>query len=140
MELNATFLLQLSMFLFLLAWLSNFLFGPLMKVFDERERRIEGAADEAKTFRASADEAAGTIEAKLAAAQAEARSVLGELRDKGQDLERKHIEEARAAAQSRLEDARADLFAATESARGELKGDVEKIADSIVEKVLGRAA
>jgi F-type H+-transporting ATPase subunit b len=140
MELNATFLLQLSMFLFLLAWLSNFLFGPLMKVFDEREKRIEGAAEEAKSFRASAEAAAGTIEEKLAAAQADARAVLGELREKGQDLERKHIDEARSAAQSRLEDARADLFAATEDARAELKSDVEKIADQIVEKVLGRAA
>ena len=140
MELNATFLLQLSMFLFLLAWLSNFLFGPLMKVFDEREKRIEGAAEEAKSFRASADEAAGTIDQKLGAAQVEARAVLAELRDKGQELERKHIDEARDAAQSRLEDARADLFAATADARSELKTDVEKIADQIVEKVLGRAA
>lgn len=140
MELNATFLLQLSMFLFLLAWLSNFLFGPLMKVFDEREKRIKGAAEEAETFRASADEAAGTIEAKLSDAQADARGILGDLRDKGQALERKHIDEARNAAQSKLEDARADLFAATADARAELKTDVEKIADQIVEKVLGRAA
>ena len=140
MELNATFLLQLSMFLFLLAWLSNFLFGPLMKVFDEREKRIKGAAEEANRFRDSAEQAAGTIDEKLAAAQADARVVLGELREKGQQLERQHIEQARDAAQSRLEDARADLFAATEDARAVLKGDVEKIANQIVEKVLGRAA
>lgn len=140
MEINATFLLQLSMFLFLLAWLSQFLFGPLLRVFEEREKRIEGAAREADSLRASASEAAGTIDAKLASAQADARKVMAELREKGINLEKKHIDEARAQAGSRLEDARADLFAATEDARGKLKDDVDKIAGQIVEKVLGRAA
>lgn len=140
MEVNATLLLQLAMFLLLLAWLSTFLFSPFLRLYDERERRIEGAAGEAKQLRAGADEKAGLIEARMREAQDEARQILHALRDKATARERTIVEEARAAAQSRIEDARADLFAVTEEVRGTLRDDARALADDIVEKVLNRAA
>lgn len=140
MEVNATLLLQLAMFLLLLAWLSTFLFSPFLRLYDERERRIEGAAGEAKQLRAGAAEKADLIDARLKEAQDEARKILQSLRDKAAARERSIIEEARANAQSRLDDARADLFAVTEEVRGKLRDDARALADDIVEKVLNRAA
>lgn len=140
MEFNATFLLQLGIFLALLMVLSNVLWEPLLKLMDERERRIDGAAHEAQQLRAKAEAAAGTIEARMAEASAEAKKVLGELREKGRKIESDLIDKAKEDAQAKLEDARADLFAATEDARGALKDDAAKIAADVVGKVLGRAA
>lgn len=140
MEINATLLLQLALFLLLLAWLSSFLFSPFLRLYEERDRRIEGAAAEAKHLRAGADEKAGLIEARMREAQDEARKILHELRENAQARERQIVEEARRKAQARLEDARADLFALTDEVRGKLKDDAQALADDIVAKVLKRAA
>jgi F-type H+-transporting ATPase subunit b len=140
LEINATLLLQLALFLVLLVWLSTFLTAPLMRIYDERERRIEGAADEALKLRDGVSEKAGLVDERLKEANAEARQVLDQLRKKGQEKERELLDAARDKAGGLLEDAQAELFAATEEIRGELKADAEKIAADIAGKVLGRAA
>jgi F-type H+-transporting ATPase subunit b len=140
LEINATLLLQLVLFLVLLAWMSSVLVAPLMRIYDEREKRIYGAAEEAKQLRSGADEKAGLVDDKLKEAHEEAREVLEQLRKKGMDKERELIDEARSKAASKLEDAQADLFATTEEIKGDLREDADKIAAEIVEKVLGRAA
>jgi F-type H+-transporting ATPase subunit b len=140
MELNATVFLQLALFLFLLAWLSTVLFAPLLRVYDEREKRIEGAAEEARQLRAGANEKAGIVERRLAEAGTDARRILDELRKQGADKELQLVDEARRKAASRLEDAQADLFAATDEIKGALRAEAQAISDDIVKKVLGRAA
>lgn len=140
MELNATIFLQMALFFTLLAWLSPMLFDPFMKLFEERERRIVGAADEAKRLAGSAEERTALIVQKTAEAQVEARKVLAELRAKGQEREAQIIAAARDKASVRLDEARADLFEATEEARRSLKDDAKALSNEIVQKVLGRAA
>jgi F-type H+-transporting ATPase subunit b len=139
-ELNATILIQAAIVLSLMAFLSPVLFKPVLKVFDERERRIHGAADEAKRFLGNADEKSAVVEQKLQAAQAEARGVLQGRREKALEKERALLEQARADAQVRVEKARGELRSATNDARTALKGDANAMADDIVKKVLGRAA
>ena len=140
MELNATIFLQMALFFTLLAWLSPMLFDPFMKLFEERERRIVGAADEAKRLAGSAEERTAMIAQKTAEAQVEARKVLAELRTKAQDREAQIIAAAREKATVRLDEARADLFEATEEARRSLRDDAKALSSEIVQKVLGRAA
>lgn len=140
MELNATILIQAAIVLALMAWLSPVLFSPLMKVFDERDRRIHGAANEAKQYLGAADEKGAIVEQKTREAQAAARQVLVSLRLAAQEEEAKILAAAREEATGKVDEARAELFAAAEQARLNLKGDANAIADQIVTKVLGRAA
>lgn len=140
MEVNATFLLQLALILLLLAWLSNFLFKPFLHLYDERERRIEGAAEEAKQLRAGADEKAVLVANRLKAAQDEARIILRELREQGAAKERSIIDDARTSTQLRLDGARTELRTATQNARKQLHEDAKSMAEEIVQKVLNRAA
>lgn len=140
MELNATVLIQAAIILVLMGWMSPVLFGPLMKVFDERDRRIHGAAEEARKQLGSADEKGAIVEQKTKEAQAKARTVLISLREQARESERVALEAAREKASARIDEARAELFAATETARVALKGDAQAIADEIVKKVLGRTA
>ena len=139
MELNPTIFLQAFIIFVLMAWLSPMLFSPILRVFEERERRILGAADEARKQLGSADEIGAVIERRTRDAQGEARKVLGELRDRAVAAEHALLERARTDAANRVEEARAELFAATESARRALKDESKQIADDIVKKVLGRA-
>ncbi len=140
MELNATVLIQAVIILVLMAWLSPVLFGPVMKVFEERDRRIHGAADEAKRQLVSADEKTAVVEQKTKEAQQKARAVLVDLREQARAIEQGVLDQARDKAAARIDEARAELFEATETTRKALKGDANAIADEIVKKVLGRAA
>lgn len=140
MELNATILIQAVILLALFAWLSPMLFSPLMKVFDERDRRIHGAAHEAKSYLGSADEKTALVEQKTKEATVAARQILTQLREQAQATEATTLAAAREKAASRLDEARGELFEASEAARKALKADANVIADEIVKKVLGRAA
>lgn len=140
MELNATILIQGIILLALFAWLTPMLFSPLMKVFDERDRRIHGAAHDAKQYLGAADEKTAIVEQKTREAQAAARVILGEMRDAASAAEANLLASAREKAAHRLDEARSELFEAQESARRALKADATVIADDIVKKVLGRAA
>ncbi len=140
MELNATLLVQAVIILALMAWLTPMLFGPLLKVFDERERRIHGAAEEARKQLGSAGEKSALVEQKTKEAQADARVILTTLRDQAKAKEQQLLDDARDAANVRLAEARTELSGAADAARRSLKDDAKGIADDIVKKVLGRAA
>lgn len=140
MEINATLFIQLCGFLLLLGLLSEILFAPLLEMFDEREKRIVGAAETAKSLSSSTDDKARLIEEKLTAAQAEARAALAEIRQKGAAKQQALIDAAKADAQKKLEAARAELEKTSAEVQAGLKADVDKLANEIVETVLGRAA
>lgn len=140
MELNATFFLQLAVFFALLAWLSPVLFDPFLRLFEERERRIVGASEEAKKLVGSAEERTALIAQRTADAQAEARGVLVGLRARAQEREAEIVQAARDKASKRLDAARAELATATEAARKNLHDDARALAGEIAQKVLGRAA
>lgn len=140
MELNATLFLQMAVFFLLLAWLSPTIFEPFMRIFDEREKRIVGAAAEARKLAGSVEERAATIAQRTAEAQVEARQVLTALRTRAQEREREIIAAARAQAAGQLDQARAELAASAEQARTSLRDDVRVLSSEIVSRVLGRAA
>jgi F-type H+-transporting ATPase subunit b len=139
-ELNATLLLQLAGFLFLLAFLSKALFEPFLRLFEERERRIEGARASAGQYENLVEEKAMEIDQRLSIAQKEARAILLGLKEEGNKTHAKLVEQAREDATNRLDDARAELFAATQEARSDLNAKAEAMAELIAKKVLGRAA
>src|SRR5438067_12345785 len=112
MELNATVFLQMALFFALLAWLSPMLFDPFLRLFEEREKRIVGASEEAKKLAGSADEAAAQIERRTLDAQGDARKVLESHRLKARAREDEIVKAAREQAGTRLDEARADLFEA----------------------------
>ncbi len=140
MELNATILIQGIILLALFAWLTPMLFSPLMKVFDERDRRIHGAAHDAQQYLGAADEKLALVDTKTKEAQAQARLILNDMREQAVVAEQTVIGVARDKANNRLDEARSELFEASEAARQALKNEATAIADEIVKKVLGRTA
>lgn len=140
MEINITLVPQLVILLLLVGILSQVLFKPMLKVFEERETRIDGAREDARLFASRAEEGAASIDARMMEAQREARSVLTELKAEGQALEAEVIAKARAEAQERIEAARKSLEAQVQTARTALTQDASVIAADVVSKVLNRAA
>ena len=106
MEINATVLLQLALFLILMVMLSQFLFRPLLQLFDARERRIDGAQEEAKQYRENADEKAAIIEERVHQARQEARETLNDFKNRAKVREDEILGAARDVNQGRLSEAR----------------------------------
>ncbi len=137
MEINITILIQIGLFLFLFGWLSQFLFAPFMRLFDERERRIEGAKHEAVELQEAAQQKLQMAEEKVRSAQSEARQVLAELKAEGLSHQRNILDSARAGAQEKLTEARAILAHESQGAQAKLSGEVKQISELLLAKVLG---
>ena len=73
MEINATILVQIFLVVALLLWLSPTLFAPIMRLFDERERRIFGAKEESLRMNREASEMSQVFDQKLDEARLNAR-------------------------------------------------------------------
>ena len=139
MEINATILLQLALFLVLMVMLSQFLFQPLMRLFDARERRIDGAQEEAKQYRENADQKAAIIEERVNHARQEARETLNEFKARAKNREVEIIGAAREVSQARLGEAREALEQQVDQAKSKLNNDAMSLAEDMAAKALGRA-
>jgi F-type H+-transporting ATPase subunit b len=88
-ELNGTIFVQVFIFLSLLVWLSPTLFGPIMRLFEEREQRIDGAKRIAAELSGFADEKAKLFQIEYEKARTEARHTLTALK---LEMEREYSE------------------------------------------------
>ena len=136
MEVNGTIFVQIFIFLTLLLWLSPTLFAPILRLFDERDRRIFGARDDAKKMTLLAEEKAATFDLEYKKAQMSARETLTELKKQTDGELAIALENVRVRARQRLDLAQVELLAQEEQARKELHQSSELIAHDIVGALL----
>lgn len=139
MEVNGTLLIQLALFLSLLGFLSNFLFSPILKLFEERERRIDGAKQEAGLLSKKAQEKLEEVESRIHAAQREAKQTLFALQAEGARFHREILEAARAETQKRLRESQEDLAQQITRLRGELLDIESDLTAQIVQRLSGES-
>lgn len=139
-DIDSTFLLQLAIFFAFFFVLSTFLFKPLLAVFDERDKAIDGAKDSARELEKSADEKFKKFEAEMKKVKVEANAERDRIQADGASLERELLAKARADADKVLRDASKDLEVRATEIRGQMKAAVPALAADIAEKLLGRRA
>jgi F-type H+-transporting ATPase subunit b len=137
-DVDATFIVVLVLFIGLTAILKPVLFDPMLKLFEEREKRIDGAKAQARKI----DEKSATALAKYEGEMAKARAAAGAERDKirglAQKREQEILAEVRAATAKVLEDGRRDAQAEAERARTVLRSEAQTMAQELASRVLGR--
>ena len=110
----------------------------MLKLFEEREKRIEGAKVQArKTDEASAG-ALAKYEAAMAKARTSANAERDKLRAEGVKAENEILGKVRAATATSLEEGRGRMSEEVATARGKLKTDVNVLARELAARVLGR--
>jgi F-type H+-transporting ATPase subunit b len=138
LDFDLTFLVQMVAFTLLVLILKPLLFDPLMKLFEERERRTEGAKLSARQM----DERAGELLRRYEAELDKARRIAGEERERlvreAQRLEAKIVEEARTEVTKTIEEGKATIVRESATIRAELRVQSQKLAHSIASSVLGR--
>lgn len=141
MEINATIVVQTALFLFLMLWLSKVVFAPVLRLFDERERRIDGAKSEALALEKTAHDKLQMVEERMRQGQAEARALLLQLKGEGAKIHRELIEHAKEESRKKMDAARQTLLGDMQKARGQLEELAQANARLLVDRLSeGQAA
>jgi F-type H+-transporting ATPase subunit b len=137
-DFDLTFIAQAVLFTFFIVLLKPLLFDPLMKVFEQREKRTEGAKAEAREMDREAGELLTRYEAEMEKIRREASREREELRAETAKLEARIMAEARAESAKILEAGKAKIAAEMDGLRRELAAQTPALAAEIASRVLGR--
>ncbi len=138
-DFDLTFLLQMVVFATLIVVLKPLLFEPVLRVFEERERRTEGARDSARAMQEEAGELLSRYEKELAKVHEVARQERDRIRAETAKVEAELIAQARDTASKILDDGRKRLAQERAQLEFALGRESERLARTLAEVVLGRS-
>ena len=137
---DITFVIQLVGFVVFWQLMRVLLFTPMEQALKARAVRTSGARDRADALTTEAAEIDATIQAGLAAAKKEGADRADDIRRQAESTEHGIVARYRDEAAALLERARGETRAQVETARAPLASEASRLADSVVRRVLGRAA
>jgi F-type H+-transporting ATPase subunit b len=137
-DLDLSLFVYLGLFLVLLSVLKPTLFDPMMRLFEEREKRIEGTRRKATKEDQRSAEALAQYEAILAKAREAGNADRDVLRAEGARKEGEIMTQVRAQTAATLGQGRAAIGEEAKAARAKLKSDAASLGRDIAARVLGR--
>ena len=117
----------------------KFLFGPVMKMIQDRQQEIDDLYDAADRARSSAATMEAEYKQKLSAAAETSERMVKEAVERGQRREEEIILKANQEANAIRQKADADIAQEKKKAINDAKDEISVIAVAIAEKVVGRA-
>jgi F-type H+-transporting ATPase subunit b len=137
-NINATFIVQLVVFMVLVTFTVKFIWPPMVKALDERAQKIADGLAAAERGKQELAEANQRVEVELARSRSENQARLGDVERQAAML----IEEAKKTAEAEkariLAEARAEADQEMQRARETLRGQVAALAVSGAEQILKR--
>jgi F-type H+-transporting ATPase subunit b len=137
-DLDLSLFVQLGFFVVLLLVLKPTLFDPMMRLFEEREKRIEGTRRQASKEEERSAKALAKYEGILAKAREAGAAERDALRTAGTKKESDILAQVRAQTTATLEQGRAALAQETQAARSGLDREAAALGRDIASRVLGR--
>ncbi len=137
-DFDATFLVQLALFVALTLFLKPMLFDPMLKLFEEREKRTDGAKLQARRIDEKSGEALTEYETAMAKARAAAATERDKVRAEGVKREQEILASVRASVAKVIDDGKRTAHAEAERARASLESGKGALAQELAGRVLGR--
>jgi F-type H+-transporting ATPase subunit b len=137
-DFDSTFLVQVVLFIALTLILKPLLFDPMLKVFEERERLIDGAKSQARHLDEKAAGALTHYETELAKARAAGASEREKVRAEGLKREQEILTAVRESTARVLEEGKRAARDEAERARTALRAQSAALAQDVAARVLGR--
>jgi F-type H+-transporting ATPase subunit b len=138
-DVDLTSIVVLVLFVGLTVILKPLLFDPMLKLFEEREKRIDGAKLEARKVDEKSATALAEYEKAMAKARAVAQVEREKIRAEAVKREQEILARARSASAEALENGKRAVQEEANRARATLKADVGNVAAQVANRVLGRA-
>jgi len=133
-----TALFTLLNFLAVLIVGKRFLWGPVMKIIQDRQKEIDDMYADADTARSSALAMEAEYKEKLSAAVETGERIVKDATVRGQAREEEILRQASAQADAIREKAAADIAMEKKKAINDAKNEISGMAVAIAEKVVGR--
>ena len=137
-DLDLSLFVQLGLFVVLMLVLKPVLFDPMMRLFEEREKRIEGTRHQATKEDERSAKALAKYETVLAKAREAGTAERDALKAEGLKREAALMAQVRAASASTLEQGRAEISKEAAAARSQLTADARALGKEMASRVLGR--
>jgi F-type H+-transporting ATPase subunit b len=137
-DVDLTFIVQVVLFVILTIVLKPLLFDPMLRLFEERERRIEGAKLQARKIDEKSANALGKYESEMLNARTMASADRERIRAEGLAREQQIVGAARAATAKVLDAGKRAAHAEADRVRTDLKTQAGEMARDIATRVLGR--
>jgi len=137
-DIDVSFVAQFVMFAGFVVLMKPLVFDPLIRVFEERERRTTGAIAEARKLDERAIELKNDLEERLDGVRQEARVHRDKLRTQAIKLEAEMLAEARVVANRLVEQGKTKVAGEIERIATELESQRQGLAADIASRVLGR--
>jgi len=136
-DLDASYFVQLGVFLVFLLLMNALLFKPLLRVFDERRQRTAGAREDAAKDHERARALTATYEEKLSRALQEGADLRAQLRAEGVSQSQARFGAARAEYARRVEAGGRKARAEYAASRADVDRAAEPLAQEIAQRLLG---
>jgi F-type H+-transporting ATPase subunit b len=137
-DVNWTFLVQVVLIVALTLILKPLLFDPMLKLFEEREKRIDGAKVQARKIDEKSATALAEYEAQMAKARAAAGTERDKIRSEALKREQEILGAVRASTAKVLDDGKRAAQSEAQKARAALKTEAVAMARELAGRVLGR--
>jgi F-type H+-transporting ATPase subunit b len=138
-DFDLTFVLMMVVFAALIVVLKPLLFEPVLRVFEEREKRTEGARDSARAMQEEAGALLSRYEKELAKVHEVARQERDRIRAETAKLEAEMMAQARETSNRILEEGRKRADQERRQIEFSLGRESERLARNVAEAVLGRS-
>jgi F-type H+-transporting ATPase subunit b len=138
-DFDLTFVLQMLVFASLIVVLRPLLFEPVLRVFEEREKRTEGARGSAREMQERAGELLSRYERELAKVHEVARQERDRARAETARTEAELMVQARDSANAIVEQGRERIERERRQIEFDLGRESERLAHNVAEVVLGRS-
>lgn len=138
-HLDISILYQVVLFVILWMILSKLLFKPYMNLLEERERKTTGAQHDSSDLEHEGARLKAQYDERMAKAQAAAYAAKDAILQEGRQQREKILSQAREEAASHLDQVRRDVTAALEQEKRLAESEVDRVAQDMVSKVLGRS-
>jgi F-type H+-transporting ATPase subunit b len=137
-DVDWTFVVQLVLFVGLTLVLKPILFDPMLTLFEEREKRIEGTKLQARKIDERSATALATYESEMARARAAAGAERDKVRAEGLAREQQILAGVRAATTKVIDDGKRAAHAEADRVRAALRAEGVEVARQVASRVLGR--
>ena len=137
-ELNWSIFVQMFNFLLLMFVLNKILYKPILKILEEREKKISEGQQEVKDLAAQGNKLVATYNEKLQAAKVEAMASKANARKQAVEQVNAVIQDARGKAEQEILQVRQRVASEIETAKKQLEPELASMAATIAEQVLGR--
>jgi F-type H+-transporting ATPase subunit b len=134
---NGTFIVELVIFLLLIAVLAKWIIPPINRAMDARLEKIQRNISDAEEAKRKADELEEQYKKTLEQGRAEARALKDEAAKIGEQLRAELRQQGEEEYRRLLERANQDIDASTRRAAEQLRAQVAGLVIAVVEKVLG---